>query len=66
MAALELTKFYGGVLPFSRAGAMIEVNLMAPSLVTRRVLKIPRCTVCSKMKSLSSSALDVSANVQPE
>jgi bacteriocin biosynthesis cyclodehydratase domain-containing protein len=66
VAALELTKFYSGVLPLSRAGALIEVNLMVPSLVTRRVLKIPRCTVCSKMKTLSSSALDISANVQPE
>jgi molybdopterin-synthase adenylyltransferase len=66
LAQLELTKFYSGCLPSSIVGSVIEVNLMKPSVVTRRVLKIPRCSACGKMATRSSSALDASTNVRPE
>ena len=63
MAAMELTKFYSESLPLARVGILIEINLMVPSLVRRTILKIPRCTVCSKMNTRSSSALEASANM---
>jgi molybdopterin-synthase adenylyltransferase len=66
LAVLELTKFYSDCLPLWRVGTLIEVNLLAPSLVTRKVLKVPRCTVCGKMNTRSSPALDVSINVPQE
>jgi molybdopterin-synthase adenylyltransferase len=47
IAALELSRFYGGWTPPRVVGTLIEVNLIAPELTARRVLKIPRCRVCS-------------------
>lgn len=58
IAALEVTKFYGG-LPGSRiAGQLVEVNLLAPQLTTRRILKIPRCPVCSPQRRRSPVSTD--------
>jgi bacteriocin biosynthesis cyclodehydratase domain-containing protein len=59
LAALELLKFYGGV-PLWRVGTLIEVHLMTPSIVVRRVLKVPRCSVCSTMRRQTSSTLNTS------
>jgi molybdopterin-synthase adenylyltransferase len=59
IAAMELMKFYGG-LPLSRMGTLIEVNLMGPSLIARKVLKVPRCTVCSTMRTQVAPTLDTS------
>jgi bacteriocin biosynthesis cyclodehydratase domain-containing protein len=53
IAALELTKFYSGVLPSTKVGTMIEVNLLISKMTCRRVLKVPRCSVCSPLKSRS-------------
>jgi len=57
LAAMELLKFHGQ-LPMWRVGTMIEVNLMAPSLAVRKVLKIPRCAVCSPTQVRSAPTLD--------
>jgi hypothetical protein len=40
--------------PLWRVATLIEVNLLAPLLQTRRVLKIPRCTVCSRLNERPS------------
>jgi bacteriocin biosynthesis cyclodehydratase domain-containing protein len=56
IAAVELTKFYSGVIPASHAGALIEVNLLRPELHLRRVLKVPRCGVCSRLNSHSPTS----------
>jgi bacteriocin biosynthesis cyclodehydratase domain-containing protein len=48
-AAIDLLKYFAGTLAGGRAGRLIEVDLMAPSLVTRHVLKVPRCPVCSRL-----------------
>jgi hypothetical protein len=48
IAAVELMKFYGGVLQ-SSVGSLIEVNLLATKMTSRKVLKIPRCAVCSPL-----------------
>jgi len=55
IAAMELAKFYGGGLPFRRVGTLIEVNLLQPSLTSHKVLKVPRCSICSVLKSQSSA-----------
>lgn len=59
LAAMELLKFYGR-LPAWRVGNVIEVNLMAPSVTVRKVLKVPRCTACGAMTTHSSTNLHVS------
>jgi len=63
LAAMELTKLYSD-LPQWRVGALIEVNLLVPSLVTRRVLKLPRCTVCGAMGRRVSPSLETSPYLQ--
>ena len=50
VSAIELTKFYGGVLPWT-AGVLFEVNLLAMQLTARKVLKLPRCPVCSPLRA---------------
>lgn len=54
IAAVELTKLYGDVLPSWKIGTLIEVNLLATRLEARKVLKIPRCPECSPLNRQSS------------
>lgn len=61
IAALELTKFYSEVLPQPKAGTLIEVNLLATGLTSRKVLKVPRCPVCSPLLTRSSVSPDKTA-----
>lgn len=56
IAAFELTKFYSGILPKLNVGRLIEINLLATKLVSRKVLKIPRCLECSPLRTQSSMA----------
>jgi thiazole/oxazole-forming peptide maturase SagC family component len=56
LATLELTKFYSGILPNWKVGNLIEVKLLVPELKSRKVLKIPRCSICSPLLSRASSA----------
>ena len=53
LAALELTKFYAGVLRY-KVGTLVEVSMLIPNLVTRKVLRAPRCPVCSKAMKWAS------------
>lgn len=53
MAVMELVKFLTFVMPW-RIGELIEVNLLAPDLVARKVLKVPRCPVCSPLSKRSA------------
>lgn len=46
LATTELLKFYSQALPGGNIGRMIEYDVLAPSLDTHRVLKLPRCPVC--------------------
>lgn len=55
LASFELTKFYSGVLPGRNVGTQLEVNLLAPSLTSRKILKIPRCLVCSPLNRTAST-----------
>ena len=58
MAALELTKFYSKALPAPEGNNLIEVDMMANQLLTRKVLKIPRCPVCSNMNIHSAQSIE--------
>jgi thiazole/oxazole-forming peptide maturase SagC family component len=57
ISAFELLKAYSGVMPARKIGTLIEVNLLATQLTSRRVLKIPRCPVCAPLKYHSFSAI---------
>ena len=57
IAAIELMKFYTTGPPLWRAGALIEVNLLATQLSVRKVLKMPRCRACSALNTQASTSL---------
>jgi bacteriocin biosynthesis cyclodehydratase domain-containing protein len=57
IAALEVTKLYSGVMPW-RVGRLIEVNLLTVEMKARRVLKLPRCPVCSPVNWRSSTSIE--------
>ncbi|MGD9852105.1 MAG: TOMM precursor leader peptide-binding protein [Nitrospirales bacterium] len=60
LAAFELIKFYSGFLPGSNVGTLIEINLLATFLTTRRILKNPRCQACGPF--LKRSPLELRKN----
>ncbi|HXT68719.1 MAG TPA: TOMM precursor leader peptide-binding protein [Vicinamibacterales bacterium] len=61
IAAMELTKLYGGMkVPTRRVGMLIEVNLLVPSLTARKVLKIPRCPICSPGRNQPAATASMS------
>jgi bacteriocin biosynthesis cyclodehydratase domain-containing protein len=66
IAAFELTKFYSGALPMRNVGTLIEVNLFAPQVTGRKVLKIPRCVVCSPLNARSSTTFFKTTVAQAE
>ena len=49
LAAFELTKFFSGVLPGWNVGTILEINLLSTRMTSRKVLKVPRCPVCSPL-----------------
>lgn len=54
IAAFELTRFYGGAIPKQQVGTLIEVNLLDTHVKACRVLKVPRCPVCSPLNKRAS------------
>lgn len=58
IAALELIKFCSGWPVPRLVGSLIEVNLLAPSMTSRKVLRVPRCGVCGSRQRRSSISLD--------
>jgi molybdopterin-synthase adenylyltransferase len=57
IAALEITKHFGLGNNLGKVGTVIEVNLLAPEMKARRILKLPRCPVCSRLNRTPSVAL---------
>ncbi|MEW6366121.1 MAG: TOMM precursor leader peptide-binding protein [Acidobacteriota bacterium] len=55
IAAMETVKFFSRLLPW-RVGHLVEVNLMAPELQVRRVLRVPRCPVCGPLSRTPSQS----------
>jgi molybdopterin-synthase adenylyltransferase len=58
IAAVEIVKFFTG-LPQMRAGHLIEVNLLAGRMESAKVLKVPRCPVCSPLRKTPTIALSL-------
>jgi len=58
IAALELSRFYGGWMSPRIIGSLIEVNLLDLQVNVRKVLKVPRCRVCSPLNVRSSVSSD--------
>jgi molybdopterin-synthase adenylyltransferase len=58
IAALELTRFYGEWMSPRIVGTLIEVNLLRPQLQPRKVLKLPRCQVCSSLNQHATVSLN--------
>lgn len=56
LAAVELGKMYGGWMRSRSIGTLIEVNLVATTLEARKVLRVPRCSVCSRLQWQSSTS----------
>jgi len=57
IAAIELHKFYAGWMLPQVVGTLIEVNLLSMYLITHRVLKVPRCPVCSTLNTHATISL---------
>jgi bacteriocin biosynthesis cyclodehydratase domain-containing protein len=66
IAALELTKFFGLGGALARTGVLIEVNILGTEMKARRVLRLPRCPVCSRLNSISSTAFTRSWFSRPD
>jgi bacteriocin biosynthesis cyclodehydratase domain-containing protein len=54
IAAFELTKFYGLGPATWTIGTQIEVNLLAATMNGRKVLRLPRCPVCTSLHERTS------------
>lgn len=57
IATVELIKLFGLAPPLARFGTLIEVNLLGGAMKTRRVLKVPRCEVCSSRNKVPPTTL---------
>lgn len=58
LAATELIKFFSQALPGGNIGKLVEFDLLEPALTTRRVLKAPRCPVCSTVRREPTAAAE--------
>jgi molybdopterin-synthase adenylyltransferase len=54
LAAFELTKFYGLGPATWTISTQIEVNLLAATMKPRRILRLPRCPVCTSLHERTS------------
>jgi thiazole/oxazole-forming peptide maturase SagC family component len=66
VAAIELLKLMTLAPPLWRVGTVIEVNLMAPDMSARGVLKLPRCPVCTPLAERPSLAVGRSGAARGE
>jgi molybdopterin-synthase adenylyltransferase len=55
VAVFEIMRFYTG-LPGWKIGMLTEINLLGTSIVSRRVLRVPRCPACSPLERQSTTA----------
>lgn len=49
VAAMALVNLFSRTLPFTQVASLIELNLVVPRMVARKVLRIPNCAVCRTM-----------------
>lgn len=64
IASFELTRLYSDALPFRNIGTQIQVNLLTSEMMKRKVLKVPRCAVCSPL-AIRSSTTSYKSNFSP-
>ncbi|TAI61219.1 TOMM precursor leader peptide-binding protein [Bradyrhizobium sp. Leo170] len=64
LAAFEILRFSANLSP-RRVGKLIEMNLMGSSMIASRVLKAPRCPVCSPLRHASKVNLE-KTSLNPE
>lgn len=57
VAALELVRFFGMGPPLWRVGSVVEVNLLGRDVTARKVLRLPRCPVCTALEKRPSLAV---------
>ncbi|MBI5030473.1 MAG: TOMM precursor leader peptide-binding protein [Chloroflexi bacterium] len=57
LATIELTKFYSRALPLWKVGSVMEINLLAGRIDSRKVLRVPRCPACSNLIHRSSTSI---------
>lgn len=55
LAAFEIVRFYGNILPDRKVGWLLEVDLLATSMTRRPVIKVPRCPACSPLRNSSQT-----------
>lgn len=59
IAIVDLIRFWSDSLVLMpKVGNMMEIRLMVPEIKNHKVLKLPRCPVCSPLKKRSSSTID--------
>jgi molybdopterin-synthase adenylyltransferase len=65
IAAMQLVKIFGQILPFSPQASFIELNLLTPKFVTRKVLRIPNCTVCRMLEPTAAVVIENNKSFMP-
>ena len=63
LAVLELTKCYGRGMASYQVGTLVRVNTALPQVTTHKVLKVPRCPVCSPLNSVAPTAVHLSSYI---
>jgi bacteriocin biosynthesis cyclodehydratase domain-containing protein len=57
IAALEAVKFWMSPRRFESVGHLLDIDLLTPAMMRRKVLKIPRCRVCGATRQRASARL---------
>lgn len=61
LASMELLRFLSQELPVGNIGRVVEMDLMEPALTRRKLLRLPRCPVCSGQAYRAAPAADILA-----
>src|SRR5262249_45290966 len=65
IAVMQLVQIFGQTLPFSPRASFIELNLLVPRLVTRKLLRIPNCSVCRMVESSAAVSIENNRGLMP-
>ena len=50
VASFEIARFHSGISPRWNVGSVIEMDLLTSQVASHKVLKVPRCPICSKRR----------------
>jgi bacteriocin biosynthesis cyclodehydratase domain-containing protein len=59
LASMELLRYLSQELPVGNIGRVVEMDLMEPALTRRKLLRLPRCPVCSGRARQATPAADI-------